>query len=77
MTRTSTTIGASRFEECIIMGDTKPFPKCMRFIAAFSRHPELLEWCWSRVEASIAPILLKSPAFAFLESEYYSKTMGS
>jgi hypothetical protein len=59
------------------MGDTKPFPKCMRFIAAFSRYPELLEWCWSRVESSIAPILLKSPAFAFLESEYYSKTMGS
>ncbi len=58
------------------MGDIKNIPPCVRFIGAFSRSPESLDWLWQRVDETWGTTLLRSPQYAFVESNYYHSTMG-
>lgn len=58
------------------MGIAKQHPRCMQFIAAFSRHESALDWLWNRVAAELSPIAMISPAFPFTESSYYRASMG-
>lgn len=48
----------------------------MRFVAAFSRHPVLLDWLWERVRATWGPTMEVSIPFPFSESAYYQSSMG-
>ena len=58
------------------MGEVKKHPKCMRFVAAFSRHPVLLDWLWERVRATWGSTMEVSIPFPFAESAYYQSSMG-
>ena len=58
------------------MGELKPYHKSVRFVAAFSRHLDHLEWLWGRVRNEWGELLRLSEPFAFAESEYYRTTMG-
>ncbi len=49
----------------------------MLLVAAFSRHENALDWARARLEQEYGPILLTSPPFAFNQTEYYEKEMGS
>jgi hypothetical protein len=58
------------------MGEpTFPQP-AMLILAAFSRHAEALEWAEERAVGAWGPVEMKSPAFDFTETEYYTPTMG-
>jgi hypothetical protein len=46
-------------------------------IAAFSRHPEALDWARQRLEREFGPVELTGPVFAFDQTDYYAATMGS
>jgi hypothetical protein len=59
------------------MGDiTEPEPVLL-VLAAFSRHPEALDWAKTRAEADFGPVKLASPRFSFVETDYYEPTMGA
>ncbi|MBI3463512.1 MAG: DUF4416 family protein [Planctomycetes bacterium] len=49
----------------------------MLVLVAFSRHGEALDWARRRAEATWGPILLTSPPFAFTETDYYERSMGT
>lgn len=59
------------------MGDVKNYPPCVRLVGAFSQQTDALEWLWNRVESVWGSILLKSPEYDFVESQYYEKSMGA
>lgn len=46
-------------------------------MAAFSRHDGALDWARHRAESHWGPIALESERFAFTETDYYQRTMGS
>jgi hypothetical protein len=54
------------------------FPEpAMLLAAVFSRHAEALDWAKRKLAAEWGPIELESPAFDFVETDYYEPTMGS
>jgi hypothetical protein len=53
------------------------FPsQALLITAAFSRYDEALDWAKKRLEAEWGAIALESPAFDFVETDYYQPTMG-
>jgi hypothetical protein len=59
------------------MGQIKQPPPCVPFVAAFSANEELLASTWDQLQQAWGPIADLSPAFDFVESEYYHATMGT
>jgi hypothetical protein len=59
------------------MGHVKKFPPCLQLIAAFSRYEHALEWTWSELKKAFGPIALLSEQYAFRESDYYRRSMGT
>ena len=57
------------------MGLIKKPPPCVRFAAAFSHEDRILKLVWDRLESHWGKIATLSPAFDFIESPYYHKTM--
>lgn len=45
-------------------------------VAAFSRHPEALDWAAEQLAAKYGPIVMASPDFSFHHTKYYESTMG-
>lgn len=45
-------------------------------VAAFSRHPEAIEWGRRELEKQFGPVALTSPAFDFVQTGYYEPSMG-
>lgn len=59
------------------MGEiTQPAPVLL-IAAAFSRYPEALEWGREKAAAAWGPLAFESPAFEFVETNYYEPTMGA
>ena len=58
------------------MGEIHTHFPVLPILAAFSRHDEALEWAHERATADWGPIALESPRFDFVETGYYSPTMG-
>lgn len=58
------------------MGQLKSPPPCVPFVAAFSTDLAHLETIWGRLQEAWGPIADLSPAFDFVESEYYHASMG-
>ena len=59
------------------MGDVhQPLP-VLRIVAVFSRHPAAFAWARERAEAAWGPIACESEPYAFQETSYYDRTMGS
>jgi hypothetical protein len=53
------------------------FPsQALLLTAAFSRYDEALDWAKKRLETEWGAIALESPAFDFVETDYYQPTMG-
>jgi Domain of unknown function (DUF4416) len=46
-------------------------------VAAFSRHPEALDWAQDRLQHSFGPIERVSPDFDFHHTDYYANSMGT
>lgn len=59
------------------MGETTSHPPVLLVMAAFSRHDVALDWARERAESDWGPLALSSRRFAFTETEYYERTMGS
>jgi hypothetical protein len=59
------------------MGDLQPHPPVARFLAAFSRYEQALDWARTQMVAAWGPIALESPAFEFVETTYYDVAMGT
>lgn len=58
------------------MGQIKIPPPCVPFVAAFSIDSAHLDTIWQRLQEAWGPIADLSPAFDFVESEYYHASMG-
>lgn len=58
------------------MGEIHRHTPVMPILAAFSRHEPALEWARDRAVGAWGPIALESPPFSFIETEYYTPTMG-
>lgn len=59
------------------MGDIlKPAPVLL-ITAAFSRYEEALAWGRERCAREWGPVALASPAFEFVETNYYEASMGA
>jgi hypothetical protein len=50
---------------------------CQVVVAAFSRHPDALDWAAQRLEPVYGPIARRSPDFDFHHTTYYEPTMGA
>ncbi len=59
------------------MADARPPLPELLILAAFSRHDEALRWAKDTAERAWGPIALASPAFPFVQTEYYGPTMGA
>lgn len=59
------------------MAEPRNHPPVVLVVAVFSRHPEALAWGRAQLEALYGPVALVSPEFAFNQTGYYEKTMGS
>lgn len=57
------------------MGLSKNHPPCVQFVAVFCSETAGLEQAWSLLEGRFGKIADLSPAFDFVESEYYHATM--
>ena len=55
---------------------TFPAPALL-ITAAFSRHEDALAWAKRKLEAEWGAIAMESPAFDFVETDYYEPTMGT
>jgi uncharacterized protein DUF4416 len=58
------------------MGQPTPPPPARLLLAAFSRHPDALDWTRDRVQEAWGPIAERSEPFLFSETGYYEPTMG-
>ena len=58
------------------MGELRPHPPVLRVLAAFSQFEPALDWARTRMQEAWGPIALESPPFAFVETEYYERSMG-
>ncbi len=52
-----------------------PWPSLL-VVAAFSRHPQALDWARRRLESLYGPIAQASEPFSFHHTRYYEATMG-
>jgi hypothetical protein len=59
------------------MGEIHRHLPVMPILAAFSRSDCALDWARERAIAAWGRIALESPRFPFVETDYYSATMGS
>ena len=59
------------------MGELRPHPPVLRFVAAFSRHEQAVDWARTQMVNAWGPIALESQPFAFVETSYYDATMGT
>jgi hypothetical protein len=59
------------------MGDIRPHPPVVRFLAVFSRYEQALDWARTRMVEAWGPIALESQAFEFVETTYYEESMGT
>jgi hypothetical protein len=59
------------------MGEFHLHPPVLPILAAFSRHDSALEWARGRATDAWGPIAVESPRFPFVETEYYTPTMGA
>lgn len=59
------------------MGQVQPHPPVLLIVAAFSRHDEALAWGAEQAQRAWGPIALRSEAFAFDQTDYYTPSMGS
>jgi hypothetical protein len=58
------------------MGQPLSHPPVMLLLAAFSRYDAAINWARQRAIEAWGPIARESPRFDFVETEYYSPTMG-
>jgi hypothetical protein len=58
------------------MAETRAHRPVLLVVAAFSRHPEALEWGRRQCCAAWGPVVLASGSFSFTETGYYESTMG-
>ena len=59
------------------MGEARAPDKVLRILAAFSQDEEALEWALQRAEAEWGKTALRSHIFHFVETDYYTSSMGS
>ncbi len=59
------------------MGDPGPPPPSMLIVAAFSRHDDALDWARRRAASAWGEPVLESERFAFRETDYYRRSMGT
>jgi hypothetical protein len=59
------------------MGIPAPPEKAILIAAIFSRHAEALAWARAELSARWGDVLLQSPLFPFIETEYYAPSMGA
>lgn len=59
------------------MGDVQESRPVALFLAVFSRYDEALDWARQCTVAAWGPIALESESFAFQETRFYEKTMGT
>src|SRR5688572_1077210 len=45
-------------------------------VAAFSRHPEAIDWGRGELERLFGPVALTSPVYDFIQTCYYEPSMG-
>jgi hypothetical protein len=58
------------------MADLRPPDPVLLVVAAFSRHPEALDWARQRLQDAYGPPGPISPPFEFHQTRYYEATMG-
>lgn len=59
------------------MGEIHEPSAVLLLIAVSSRHDEALKWAAERGAQRFGPLRLRSEAFDFTETEYYTSTMGA
>lgn len=59
------------------MGEINNPKPVLLLIAVCSRYEEALSWTERRAIEQYGPLLAKSPAFAFSETDYYEASMGT
>ena len=59
------------------MGDISEHERVLLFLAVFSRYDEAMEWTRQRACEAWGPIALESERFAFEETRFYEKSMGT
>jgi hypothetical protein len=65
-----------RSEHDRTMAELRPVAPVLFVVAAFSRHPEALEWGRQRLEHDYGPVVRVSEPFVFDQTNYYTATMG-
>jgi hypothetical protein len=58
------------------MGQPTPHTPALLLLAAFSRHDDALHWAKQKAEVQWGAVELESPAFDFVQTEYYTSSMG-
>ena len=61
----------------ISMGQIHSPNRVLLIVAACSRHDRALAWARERWVEGYGPIALESESFAFIETDYYTSTMGA
>jgi hypothetical protein len=59
------------------MAEIQPHRPALLILAAFSRHPEALDWAKQTAEDAWGPIALESERFDHQETTYYDASMGT
>ena len=59
------------------MGSISTPTPVLLLIAVSSRYDDVLAWAEARATSEFGPLLLKSAAFDFTETDYYQSTMGT
>ncbi len=59
------------------MGDVHPAETGLPIVAVISRHAAALDWARERSRQLWGPVVLESPPFEFVETDYYTATMGT
>src|SRR6185436_18381333 len=59
------------------MGQVSPHRRVLLLVAAFSRHPDALQWAREQAEIEWGPIALASDLFDHHETHYYDASMGA
>ena len=60
-----------------VMGVPREPLYCQLVVAAFSRHPDALDWAQQQLEPVYGAIRRRSPDFDFHHTTYYEPTMGA
>ncbi len=59
------------------MGEIREIDAVLLFLAVFSRYESALQWACQRVVEAWGPVALSSEPFAFVETRFYERTMGT